>query len=157
MNGVHIIYNSGRPAQFTHAGMYSVRWTCEANCGYWDCATNSYSWYSTIGSQGWKAAAGSYGFINTSSSWTHNGSGWNNVYVGDIAGSECTNTSWTWIIANATSRYCKLHGVNPSTWNTKQKTIELNGSNTVVTKNAAGEIFQYNPIELAYTAVNSAE
>lgn len=157
LNGVHIIYNSGRPAQFTHAGMYSVRWTCEANCGYWDCKTNSYSWYSTVGSQGWQTGAGNYGFINSSSNW-ESSTGWNNVYVGDIVDLDTTNNAWLWIIANSTSRNCKIdYNVNPSSWNTKRMTIELNGSNTVVAKNAAGEIFQYNPTELASAFIKSTE
>lgn len=152
LNGVHIVYNSGRPAEGTKAGLLSIKWTCEANCGGWDCGLNSQSWYAAIASQSWKTTAAS-GFISDCSSWQSSGGAYN-VYVGDFVGLDAGNNGMCWFIGTTfvAKRYCKLvNNTNPYTWNTKIAKFDFPDDNYWCGKNSNGEIVYWLPADLAPT------
>lgn len=153
LNGVHIVYNSGRPAERTKAGLQSRFWTCEANCGDWDCATGSQSWYATVGRQMWKALA-SVGFIADCGGWQAK-YGTYNVYSGDYMYLDAGNNGMCWFInptTAASKRSCKLvDGTNPYSWNSSIVKIDFPAEGYWCGKNSNGEMVYWLPADLAPT------
>ena len=149
LNGVHIVYNSGRPAERTKAGLLSIKWTCEANCGGWDCATNSQSWYATVGKQSWKTFA-STGFICDSSSWESRYGSYN-VYSGDFTGLVANDNGMCWFIGklSVNKRSTKLvDRTNSYTWNTQILKVDFPAEGYWCGKNSSGTLVYWKPADL---------
>lgn len=158
LNGVHIVYNSGRPAERNKAGLLSIKWTCEANCSGWDCGVNSQSWYASIASQSWKTT-GASGFISDCSSWQSSGGAYN-VYSGDLIGLDAGNNAMCWFIGTTyvAKRHCKLVDyTNPYSWNTKIVKIDFPDDNYWCGKNSSGTLVYWLPADLAPTATTTTE
>lgn len=156
LNGVHIVYNSGRPAERTKAGFNSINWTCEANCGGWDCGVSSQSWYCTIGHQSWETFS-SVGFISDSSRWKSIYGSYN-VYTGDFNGLDAGNNGMCWFIGTTAvaKRNCKLvDGTNSYSWNSTIAKFDFPAEGYWCGKNSNSEIVYWLPADLAPTTTTT--